>query len=130
MQIPFLSSVTGEWAEQADLAAPDYWLRQLKDTVQFTKALRLFANQRAVFIEIGPGHDLSALTKRTFDAGTVSVSGQNILNVIPYANSTVAEQLHLYKRLGKMWQYGGNLEWDKVNAHGTRVPGPTYPFIR
>ncbi|WDV92904.1 non-ribosomal peptide synthetase/type I polyketide synthase [Brevibacillus parabrevis] len=130
MQIPFLSSVTGEWAEQADLAAPDYWLRQLKDTVQFTKALQLFAHQRAVFIEIGPGHDLSALAKRTFDAGTVPVSGQNILNLIPYANSTVSEQLHLYKRLGKLWQYGVNLDWDKVNPDGTRIPLPTYPFMR
>ncbi|QHZ56592.1 hybrid non-ribosomal peptide synthetase/type I polyketide synthase [Brevibacillus sp. NSP2.1] len=132
LHIPFLSSVTGDWAEQADLAGADYWLRQLKDTVQFTRALQTFADRRAVLIEIGPGHDLSALAKRAFDsqAGAASAPGQKILNLIPYASSNVSVRLHLYKRLGKLWQYGVNMDWDKINPHGKRIPLPTYPFVR
>ncbi|WP_188068391.1 hybrid non-ribosomal peptide synthetase/type I polyketide synthase [Brevibacillus brevis] len=126
MQIPFISSVTGDWAGQEDLGTSEYWINQLKDTVRFTKAIQLLADQRAIFIEIGPGHDLSALAKRTLG----SDPAPKILNLIPFANSNVSEHHHLYKRLGKLWQYGVTIDWKQLNPQGTRIPLPTYPFMR
>jgi len=126
IDIPFMSSMTGEWAVQEELAASQYWVQQVKEKVLFVKAVERLADKRTVFIEIGPGHDLSALTKRTLE----SKPNTKILNLIPFGNSQVSAQQHLYHRIGKLWQFGLYVDWNRFNPQGRRIPLPTYPFMR
>jgi len=63
LRIPFLSTVTADFAAQPDL--PRLLLEQLTAPVRFTQAVaRLVANGVDLFVEIGPGQVLSGLIKR------------------------------------------------------------------
>ncbi|WP_019912655.1 hybrid non-ribosomal peptide synthetase/type I polyketide synthase [Paenibacillus sp. HW567] len=126
VKLRFMSSVTGDWAGTEELAASQYWIDQLKEKVSFVKAIQHLADKRTLFIEIGPGHDLSALVKRTFG----SDPRIQVLNLIPIGSSKVSEQQHLYDRIGKLWQYGYSADWSTFSPRGRRIPLPTYAFLR
>ncbi|MCE3199531.1 non-ribosomal peptide synthetase/type I polyketide synthase [Paenibacillus sonchi] len=126
MKLRLMSSVTGDWAGPEELATSQYWIDQLQEKVSFVKAVQHLADKRTLFIEIGPGHDLSALVKRTFGQGP----NVQVLNLIPIGTSKVSEQHHLYDRIGKLWQYGYSADWNTFNPQGRRIPLPTYAFMR
>jgi [acyl-carrier-protein] S-malonyltransferase len=61
--VPFLSTVTGDFAEQEEL--PHLLIEQLTAPVRFTQAVaRLVASGIRLFVEIGPGQVLAGLIKR------------------------------------------------------------------
>ncbi len=126
MKLRFMSSVTGDWAGTEELATSQYWIDQLKEKVSFVKAIQHLADKRTLFIEIGPGHDLSALAQRTFGQSP----NAQVLNLIPIGTSRVSEQHHLYDRIGKLWQYGYSVDWNTFSPRGRRIPLPTYAFMR
>lgn len=63
-RLPFISNVTGHWITEAEAVDPNYWVKQLRETVRFADGLKkLLENPPSVFVEIGPGADLSALMR-------------------------------------------------------------------
>ncbi len=63
-RFPLMSNVTGDWITEAEAVDPNYWVKQLREPVQFARGLtRLLEGPPSVFVEIGPGADLSALMR-------------------------------------------------------------------
>ncbi len=127
LTIPYLSSVRGDWVDQDEIATADYWIDQLKNCVNFVNALKKFDNNKNnVFIEIGPGHDMSALIKRMKKPGKKDM----IVNLIPFSNNHADPLYHFYNRIGSLWQYGITINWSLFNPQCRRISLPTYHFER
>jgi len=64
-KVSFISTVTGSIIESNLICTSQYWLKQITEPVQFEKAIHSISSEfnSSLFIEIGPGTVLSALTK-------------------------------------------------------------------
>lgn len=123
-RIPFLSNVTGTWIIPEEAVRPEYWARQLRETVRFGDCLRTLAEERgAVLVEVGPGRTLSALAARVRRTPPPVAS-------LPEAGAGREEQRQLFEALGRAWVQGAEVAWHRLHRQGERrrVPLPTYPF--
>jgi acyl transferase domain-containing protein/acyl carrier protein len=116
--IPVLSTVTGDLA---DLATPEYWVRQVRETVRFADSVR-FAREAGVttFLELGPDGVLSA-------AGTAGDFGGTFAAT---ARRDRAEVPALLDGLGKAFAAGAAVDWTRLFAGTDARPAelPAYPF--
>ncbi|WSY37813.1 SDR family NAD(P)-dependent oxidoreductase [Embleya sp. NBC_00888] len=70
-EVPFWSTVTGDWIDTADLDA-DYWYRNLRQTVLLEEGVRaLLASGHGVFVEAGPHPVLTAAVEECADSAEV-----------------------------------------------------------
>ncbi|MEJ2854913.1 MULTISPECIES: SDR family NAD(P)-dependent oxidoreductase [unclassified Saccharothrix] len=102
--IPIVSTVAGE---PTDMATPDYWVRQVRETVRFAPALEwLRGNGVTAFLEIGPHPSLvpDAVMRRDHD-----------------------EPERLLAALGRVWEKGGDWRPPAAPAH---LDLPAYAFQR
>ncbi|WP_434095566.1 type I polyketide synthase, partial [Streptomyces goshikiensis] len=123
-QVPFLSTVTGEWVKGTELDA-GYWFRNLRRTVELEQATRTLLEQGfGVFIESSPHPVLTVGMQETVeDAGREAA----ILGSLR-RNEGGLERFWL--SLGEAYVRGVAVDWDAVFA-GTgaqRVDLPTYAF--
>ncbi|MFE2922364.1 type I polyketide synthase [Streptomyces goshikiensis] len=123
-QVPFLSTVTGEWVNGPELDA-GYWFRNLRRTVELEQATRTLLEQGfGVFIESSPHPVLTVGMQETVeDAGREAA----ILGSLR-RNEGGLERFWL--SLGEAYVRGVAVDWDAVFA-GTgaqRVDLPTYAF--
>jgi acyl transferase domain-containing protein len=128
-RIPFISNLSGTWITPAEAIEPDYWARQLRHTVRFGAGItELRSDPERVFLEVGPGHSLTSLTKRL----SAKTSPHEIVNSLQPVQRTQPDEAHLLKSLGQLWLSGVDVEWHKLHAGDKRrrVPLPTYPFER
>ncbi|MFI5638874.1 type I polyketide synthase [Streptomyces goshikiensis] len=123
-EVPFLSTVTGEWVKGPELDA-GYWFRNLRQTVELEQATRTLLEQGfGVFIESSPHPVLTVGMQETVeDAGREAA----ILGSLR-RNEGGLERFWL--SLGEAYVRGVAVDWDAVFA-GTgaqRVDLPTYAF--
>ncbi|TLP50370.1 type I polyketide synthase, partial [Microbispora triticiradicis] len=72
LTVPMLSTVTGEWAGEAELDA-DYWYANLRRPVRFEAATRaLAASGHTAFLEISPHPVLASSIEDTLEAAAVA----------------------------------------------------------
>ncbi|MET8982188.1 type I polyketide synthase [Streptomyces sp. NPDC004539] len=119
--VPVVSSVTGRLQEPDQWADPDYWARQVRDTVRFHDVLRTLreAGTTAQF-ELGPDGALTALTE---SGDVLSVAAQRRDHY---------EVRSLVAALAALHTGGATVDWPAFYAGrgaGT-VPLPTYAFQR
>jgi acyl transferase domain-containing protein len=128
-QIPFISNLTGKPVNAEEVVKPTYWRQHLRETVCFSGGISHLAQKPAgIFIEIGPGRDLSTMVKRYFKDNT----RQKALNLIRPPQKNDADVYYLLKKLGYLWLYGVNIDWAAFYSgeKRRRVPLPAYPFQR
>ncbi|HLP44510.1 MAG TPA: SDR family NAD(P)-dependent oxidoreductase, partial [Candidatus Kapabacteria bacterium] len=126
-QIPYISNVTGKWLTGRDTVGPLYWARHLQETVRFADGINeLIKEPDAIFVEIGPGRDLSSLIKRY----TENNPGQKVINMLKPAQSNIPDMSYLLKKIGFLWLWGVKIDWDQFYLYEKRcrVPLPAYPF--
>ncbi len=124
---PYLSNVTGKWDDGINVATPKYWSRQLRETVRFKDAVtELSSEADTVFIEVGPGRDLSSMLTRFIDQN----NGQHVVNLIRPPQKEVSDIHYLMRRIGRCWLYGMDIDWESFHANRERqrIPLPQYPF--
>ncbi|MBX3622878.1 MAG: amino acid adenylation domain-containing protein [Rhizobacter sp.] len=122
---PVYSCVSGEPLQAHEATDPAYWARQVRATVQFSRAVQAeLAKGPAVFIEVGPGQALTALLRqhRTPD-GQVP----RIVPLLGPANDPGDAAVAALSGLGQAWCAGVQVAWP-VAAHEPRAVLPTYPF--
>ncbi len=121
--MPFVSNITGEIAKFKDVACAEYWLKHVRNPVDFLNGIMCIANRGAHnFIEVGPSPHLIALGKSAVDAdehrwvATLSAKSDAI-------NS-------LRQALGDLYLCGLELNWQAVHKgiQGQTLPLPFYPF--
>ena len=126
-KIPFISNLTGTWINDEEVLKPKYWVEHLRHMVRFADGMKeLMTNTKSVFIEIGPGHDLSALAVRYIE----KASGQVVINPVRHPNKNVSDVLFLLNKIGQMWLHGVKIDWNQFypGEKRYRIPLPTYPF--
>jgi len=127
--IPYVSNVTGTWITVEDALDPGYWVTHLKHTVRFADGIQeLSTIPGAVFIEIGPGRDLSTLIQRYIE----EYPDRHAVDLIRVQSKEISDRSYFLDKIGRLWRYGIPVNWSALhrgeNRH--RLHLPTYPFER
>ncbi|WP_437835307.1 amino acid adenylation domain-containing protein [Sorangium sp. So ce1153] len=134
-RIPFASNVTGGWITAEEATSVDYWVRHLRETVDFAEGLRtVMSVPDLILLEVGPGRALGGLVRR------LPVEGQRPLVLAslpgrgdqrPLPGDPGSETHFVASSLGRLWLSGAKIDWTARAAEGRRrLPLPTYPFER
>ena len=121
--VPVVSSVTGALQDDAEWRSPEYWARQVRDTVRFhdvTRALRK-AGVTAQF-ELGPDAALTAMAD----------ADEGALPTVAALRRDQPETRALVTALARLHARGVPVDWAAFFAgrDARRVPLPTYAFQR
>ncbi|MFC0105718.1 type I polyketide synthase [Kibdelosporangium aridum] len=117
--IPVVSTVT---AAVADLTSPDYWVRQVRETVRFADAVQTVVTAGATtFLEIGPAGSLAAAVQ-----ATIGAAGE----AIPVLRKDRDETTAALAALARVHVRGTELDWQALFPAARRITLPTYPFTR
>lgn len=125
-KIPYVSNLTGDWIKPQDAVEASYYTRHIRDCVQFARGIEtILANNKAIFIEVGPGRTLS-----TFVRQAAMGQGVSVVNTLRHPNEHVTDDAFLIERLGELWCYGVVPDWNAYykGQVRNRVPLPQYPF--
>jgi iturin family lipopeptide synthetase A len=128
-EIPYISNVTGKWMTVEEAMDPMYWALHLAKTVQFSQGIEeLVKEENSVFIEIGPGHDLSALMSRRMN----QESNQQVVSLVRPEQRKQSDLHFLLNKIGQLCLFGNEIDWESFyeNEERYRLPLPTYPFER
>jgi len=126
---PFISTVTGQLITEAEATSPEYWARQARATVEFSKAaLKLKELGYDLFLECGPRSTLCSLVRQHY-AITESCVAIPTLSDTHEDNQEWASVLFA---IGSLWGNGVTVDWDAfyANEDRRRIPLPVYPFER
>ena len=108
-EMPVISTLTGGVLTAAEASDPDYWCRQLGDTSSFDDGIRrLDEGAERVFLEIGPGHDLTASISEWID------DPHRAIPSLGSADDEHAEDLST--AVGRLWLAGVPLDWARINS--------------
>jgi amino acid adenylation domain-containing protein len=126
-QLPYVSTVTGGWADDARATSPECWARQAREPVQFAAAMAsLPADRWPVLLEVGPGNALATLALQ-------ARRGSNglVLGSLPDSARPLPDRDLMLDSLGQLWMEGLSPDWRRLHgASAARVPLPSYPFQR
>ncbi|WP_417801398.1 type I polyketide synthase, partial [Streptomyces heilongjiangensis] len=126
-EVPFRSSVTGDWLDDTTPLDAAYWYGNLRETVRFEEAVRgLLAAGHRTFIEVGP-HPVVAFGLRD----TIDDTGADAV-VLSTLRRDQGGLDRFLTSLAEAHAHGAPVDWHAVfaatGAH--RVDLPTYAFQR
>ncbi|MFE3945434.1 type I polyketide synthase [Streptomyces sp. NPDC059118] len=117
--VPFVSAVTGA-VVGAEIAAPGYWVRHVREAVRFADALQAlhgFGARR--FVEVGPDAVLTGLVGQALEAGVAALA---------VLRRDQGDARALMSAVGRLHVAGVPVDWSAVLPGGRRVELPTYAF--
>ncbi|MCP3803254.1 type I polyketide synthase [Allokutzneria sp. A3M-2-11 16] len=116
-EIPFFSTVTGEWLDEP--VDSGYWYRNLRQTVRFADAVeRLRADGVDVFVEVSP-HPVLLMGMQEADAVAIGSLRRDDGGLQRFLLS-----------VGEAHAHGVSVDWAPAVGGGRLVDLPTYPFQR
>jgi acyl transferase domain-containing protein/thioesterase domain-containing protein len=124
-QIPFVSNVTGGWADPSEVQQPEYWVRHLRSTVRYADAMAtLLTDRDCIQLEVGPGNALTSLAR------VQPLKPRAAIPSMPHPRDQVPAPQYLFTALGHAWIAGLDVHWTAIHSpgHRRRLPLPTYPF--
>ena len=125
-RIPFISNLTGTWADAQTLTDPEYWTRHLRNPVRFAEGFMQLADlPDAVLLEAGPGQGLCALAKQNSPG-----KARMALPSTCKAQDLAGDLALILTSAGALWTRGVSLTWDAMHSHSLarRISLPTYAF--
>ena len=127
-EIPFISSLTGTWITAEQATDVNYWTRQLREPVRFSRGLReLLQETERVVVEVGPGRTLTTLGTRHVEG-----RGRILVSSMRHAKEATPDTAIILESLGRLWLAGVKIDWQRFYEHErrNRVPLQPYPFER
>lgn len=127
--VPFLSDITGNWAEPTTVASPEYWTAHLRRPVRFDTVLAaLFATPDTILVDLGPGRAISSLVRQHPGYDTA----QTLAALTPHPTEETSSLATLLTGVGQVWAAGGRVDIRALHSDEPRrrVPLPAYPFQR
>jgi acyl transferase domain-containing protein/thioesterase domain-containing protein len=126
--LPFVSNVTGSWADPEEVRRPDYWVRHLRQTVRFGEGISaLLSHAPSIFVEVGPGQTLGTLTRLQ----SACTPEHLVLSSLRHPHDQTPDRAVMMTVLGRLWLGGVALDWPKLHPEPRRrVSLPSYPFER
>ena len=125
--IRYVSNVTGTWISPDEACSPEYYTRQIRQTVRFGDGVQtLLAAGIGAFLEVGPGRTLSSVIRRQVPAGSPAAAFATAGSAAPASVESAVECL------GQLWKHGARVDWPAFHAgrRRHRVELPAYPFER
>ena len=125
-KLPWISNVTGTWADPLEVTTPQYWVRHLRDTVRFSEGLAcLLAQEKTGLLEVGPGGTLSALALQHPGC----TPDRLVVQSLPRALAKDSDRRFFLGQLGRLWEAKlvGNLD---LGGPIQKLHLPTYPFAK
>ncbi|MEU8814274.1 type I polyketide synthase [Actinoplanes sp. NPDC048796] len=120
-RIPVVSNLTGRPLTAEQASSPDYWVRQVRETVRFAEGVRWLDGQGVTaYVEAGPDGTLAAAVRDCVPEGPAMVS---LLRRDRPEVATVGDAL------ARAWVAGADVDWAALGG-GRRIDLPTYPFRR
>ncbi len=126
-QKPVISTVTGAWLSDEEARSDAYWVRHVRETVDFSGAITFASNELdSVFLEVGPGRVTATLAKQHS-----AIPSSHVIGGISLSDAT-GESASLYEGLGRLWATGVSLNWKSIyGSTGNVLPDlPTYAYDR
>ncbi len=127
-EIPFHSTVTGGPLDTAELG-PEYWYRNLRETVRFEQVTRgLLEQGHRTFVEISPHPVLAFGVQETIE----DTPGGEEATVLGTLRRDEGGPERFALSLAEAHAAGAEVDWEALFAGSgaKRVPLPTYPFQR
>jgi len=127
--IPLLSNVLGDFPTSDQMGCIDYWARQIRSKVDFSKCINnLLKQDNMQFVEIGPGNALSALLSQH------DLSQKNIqaVSTLPGHSHDTDDVEYFQSALAQIWVNGKDELFNHYydGEERGRIPLPTYCFDR
>ncbi|HEY1616514.1 MAG TPA: SDR family NAD(P)-dependent oxidoreductase, partial [Streptosporangiaceae bacterium] len=120
--IPVVSTLTGEPAG-AELSAPEYWVRQVRQPVRFATAIQALAGQGvSTFVDVGPDGALASMGAECLEEGDAAF--------IPLLRAGRPEDGTVTAALSALWTRGAAPDWSTFYPGARRTALPVYPFQR
>ncbi len=125
MQIPIVSTVSGNFATETDYNA-EYWAHNVRQYVHFSQAIeRLIEKDYNVFIEIGPHPVLKHYIKQNLAAHSKEAI------ILPSLRRKEAERRQMLSTFATLYTLGYPLDWSRFyKKNGALLELPPYPFQR
>ncbi|MCX4386336.1 acyltransferase domain-containing protein [Micromonospora peucetia] len=128
--VPFLSNVTGDWADPEQVTHPGYWVTQLRQPVRFRAAVtQMIRRGNPFLLEVGPGRALGAFARQTAIAQGTTPEWAGSL---PTVREGTDERDHMLATTGALWAAGVPVDLAAVRTGPAprRVELPGYPYER
>jgi surfactin synthase thioesterase subunit/NAD(P)-dependent dehydrogenase (short-subunit alcohol dehydrogenase family)/acyl carrier protein/malonyl CoA-acyl carrier protein transacylase len=124
-KLTWISTVTGLPIADVGELESDYWLRHARQPVRFAQAVgSALAAPGRVFIEVGPGGQLSSLIARIARGRAVD---HVALGTLPGGETDPVE--YLLSALGRLWALGVPVVFDGMGVEAAAPARlPSYPF--
>ncbi|MEM7482575.1 MAG: amino acid adenylation domain-containing protein [Acidobacteriota bacterium] len=131
-RVPLVSNLSGGWISAEELAAADYWARQIRRPVRFGAGLETaLAEHDGVLLEVGPGNALGALARRHPTVRGAAGGERPVLSSLRHARRSESDRSVMLTSLGRLWGAGCRPNWKAVHGGDSRrVALPGYPFER
>lgn len=124
-QIKLASNLSGELVESRTLSDPGYWVRHLREPVQFARSMQTIGEGGyKIFLEIGPQPTLLGM-------GSRCLPGDDLV-WLPSLRQGRPDWARMLESLAACYTAGLEVDWDGLDRdyHRSRVVLPTYPFQR
>jgi amino acid adenylation domain-containing protein len=117
-QVPYVSSLTGQWITVEEAKDPDYWARLLREKVRFKEVINFLLRESTstpIFVQMVPNKDLTSYESIHLMAGS---------------EEKMDEVYYLLNQIGRLWVWGVNIDGASFNPteKRSRVSLPPYPF--
>ena len=125
----YVSNLTGTWITDAEATDPAYWVRHLRETVNFAEGIQtLAAEPERILLEVGPGNALSTLVRQH----AARDGRRTVIASLRHPREDEADLPFVLTALGRLWLAGARVDAGAFFAGETRrrVEVPTYPFER
>jgi amino acid adenylation domain-containing protein len=129
ISIPYISNLSGKWAQLEEVRRGEYWGRQMLEPVQWWHGVEeVLASGATVLLEVGPGESLKSVVKEGVRGRDVAV----LSTLRGKRGPGAAAEREMVTSLGEMWVRGVGLKWGGMYAGEARrrVELPTYEFER
>ncbi|HVY53424.1 MAG TPA: condensation domain-containing protein, partial [Gammaproteobacteria bacterium] len=125
--IPIVSNVSGTWAVNSEIISPQYWAEHILKPVNFSKCLaEVLKIEEGIFVEVGPGHVLSAFAKQHES----KKASQQFISVVRNPKEMVDDVEFINRKIGNLWSLGIDVDWYvlKGDLNRGKLSLPTYVF--
>ena len=127
--IPYISNLSGSWAQAEEVRSGEYWGRQMVERVQWWRGVEeVLKSGAGVLLEVGPGESLTSVVKEGVRGRDVAV----LSTLCGRRRAGEEAERGMVTSLGEMWVRGVGVKWGGMYAgeERRRVELPTYEFER
>src|SRR6185369_8462523 len=112
LSVPFVSNRSGAWAQAEQVQSAHYWLRHMREPVQFSAGVSTIAAAgNWIWLEVGPGGALGRLVRQTLLQGDSQKKHEVVSTLGRAGHQELPEVL---RSVAQLWTYGSEVDWTRL----------------